>query len=105
MTNGSTSRRFVVAALALACVSLAVMWPTWRTVLAQAGGYDSSFLGCVGSSGNLIVVLASGPDAPVSFGGDCADALNSLDASCDIVTETRAAEPGFGVLIRITCPF
>ena len=60
MTNGSTSRRLVVAALAFACVSLAVMWPTWRTALAQLGGYtgNSGFIACATDrTGNFVVVF------------------------------------------------
>ena len=109
MTNGSTARRLVVAALALGCVSLAVLWPTWRTALAQLGGYpdvDSSFLGCVNKAGGMRVVLAEGDDVTsvISLGSSCADALNnSALSTCEIATETQSADQGFATLYRITC--
>ncbi len=112
MTNGSTSRRLVVAVLALACVSLALMWPTWRTVLAQVGGYGdtSSFLGCASKSGNLRVVLTEGVDvAGIGVGGSCAAALNDGSLiGCAIEEQTNAIDltkpTRFGTLFHITCP-
>ena len=105
MRMPSNARRLIVAVLALACVGLAVMWPTWRTVLAQVGGYGSSFLGCgTDGSGGFVVVLADGPEA-VDLGASCAEALNSLDG-CTIEAESQAIDPKrqhAGALFRYTC--
>ena len=109
MTNGSTSRRLVVAALAWGCVSLAVLWPTWRGALAQLGGYtgNSSFIGCsTDRSGNFVVVFEAGPDATNL--ANCADALNDSSLSgCSIEEQTQAinlSRGEFGTLFHIVCP-
>ena len=107
MRNGSIARRLVVAALALACVSLAVMWPTWRTVLAQVGGYpgdESSFLGCAtNKAGDLVVVFPSGLAGP-----DCSIVLNDAGlAGCKIEKQTQEIDLSrgeFGAMFHITCP-
>ena len=105
MTNGSTSRRLVVAALALGCVSLAVLWPTWRGALAQLGGYtgNSSFIGCsTDRSGNFVVVFGDTTFA------NCADALNDPNLEdCSIEKQTQAIDLSrgdFGALFHIVCP-
>ena len=104
MTNGLTARRLMVAVLACACVSLAVAWPAWRTVLAQVGGYDSSFLGCAGKAGELRVVIVGGPEvSPSDLGAECAMVLNAIDRACEIAAETQSADQKLGTLFRITC--
>lgn len=111
MSMKSTARRLVVALFSLACISLAVMWPTWRTVLAQVGGYpgeESSFLGCsTNRAGDFIVVFATGPDTPGgAVGADCATTLNNVAFSgCQIVQEDQSIESKvFGAMFHITCP-
>jgi hypothetical protein len=83
------------------------MWPTWRSVLAQVGYFDSSFLGCTTDrAGNFVVVFSSGPDAPV--GVDCAAALNDPSLlNCEIEQESQAIDLSrgdFGAMYRIECP-
>ena len=106
----SKVRRIFVVALAVGGVSLAVMWPTWRTVLAGVGGYDTSFLGCVTDDDNedqsFVVVFVDGPDVSLAFlGGSCADALNSL-SGCSIDFESQTIDPKeqkSGTMFRMTC--
>ena len=95
MTNSSTSRRLVVATLAFACLSLAVMFPAWRGNLAQAGGY--SIMGCEMKRGGTFDVTmsdASG-DAPQAVVGEsCAQEIERFN-DCQLLSEGQFSDGGF----------
>ena len=100
--------RVVPIVLGIGCLALATTLPTWRTTLAQVGGYSSNFLGCNTSrSGDLEVFLLQGPNTVGGFiGMNCEAALNSFAPDCAVVGEGQAIDtktPSFGTLYRIQC--
>ena len=107
-----TARRLIVAMLAVACMGLALMWPTWRPVLAQVGGYSFpggySIFGCAtDSSGQWFWVVKDGPYAEkFKLTDTCIEVLDKVFSSCKIVKETQAIDPTnktFGIVYQFTC--
>ena len=104
----SKMKLLIIVGFAVAGINLSAISPQWSEVLAQVGGYDSSFLGCITTSkGGFVSTLSTGPDAPdIVTHTSCADALNSTTYGCTISKETLAVDPktgAFGALFRIEC--
>ena len=111
-------RRVLLTGLAVGGLALVLVWPGWRSVLAQ--GYQpigqEAFLGCgPGKGGAFVVVLVDPAFLPVSVGDSCAYALSSLAGTWFISQETQfytGAEDddderggsGFRTLFRLTRP-
>ena len=70
--------RALPVTVAIVCLVVAITWPGWRYALAQAGDYDSSFLGCTNNrSGDFVVVFSQGLLPGVVPGSSCDDAINA----------------------------
>jgi hypothetical protein len=110
MSDNVDVKRVLLAGLAVGGLALVLLWPGWRSVLAQ--GYaplGEAFLGCGPSSdGVLVVTLVDPADLPVSIGDSCANALLSLEGSSWVIrqetqflADTKGKTSGFATFFRL----